>query len=147
MFLQLFFDTFFVWSIPFQKNENNFDNIILYDFNLTILRNLEIFQSKKIHEKKLKIYFLIYEKSKEEFYYLNFLQKEKKSFENLILLKENLVISLKDNFYDLQNEYKQDVLLDSRMKNSLFESNNNSSKKSLINFMKKRKGTLMIKVF
>ncbi|XP_072124953.1 DNA repair endonuclease XPF [Mobula birostris] len=65
--------------------------VILYDAELSFVRQLEIFRASRTG-KPLRVYFLIYGGSTEEQRYLTNLRKEKTAFENLIREKAVMVI-------------------------------------------------------
>ena len=64
--------------------------IILYDVELEIIRNIEVYQSYGSHV--VNVHFMMYEDSIEEYRYLNTIQNEKRSFEQLNKMTTNLVI-------------------------------------------------------
>uniref|UniRef100_A0A7N6BCF9 DNA repair endonuclease XPF n=1 Tax=Anabas testudineus TaxID=64144 RepID=A0A7N6BCF9_ANATE len=65
--------------------------VVLYDAELSFVRQLEIYKSLR-PGKPLRVYFLIYGGSTEEQKYLTALSKEKKAFEHLIREKATMVI-------------------------------------------------------
>nr|XP_046234065.1 DNA repair endonuclease XPF [Scatophagus argus] len=65
--------------------------VVLYDAELTFVRQLEIYKASR-PGKPLRVYFLIYGGSTEEQKYLTTLSKEKKAFEHLIREKATMVI-------------------------------------------------------
>uniref|UniRef100_UPI00398F8A73 DNA repair endonuclease XPF n=1 Tax=Pristiophorus japonicus TaxID=55135 RepID=UPI00398F8A73 len=65
--------------------------VVLYDAELTFVRQLEIYRASR-PGKPLRVYFLIYGGSTEEQRYLTNLRKEKTAFENLIREKAVMVI-------------------------------------------------------
>uniref|UniRef100_A0A8C3XNX7 DNA repair endonuclease XPF n=1 Tax=Chelydra serpentina TaxID=8475 RepID=A0A8C3XNX7_CHESE len=65
--------------------------VVLYDAELTFVRQLEIYKASK-PGKPLRVYFLIYGGSTEEQRYLTVLRKEKEAFEKLIREKASMVI-------------------------------------------------------
>ncbi|XP_072337890.1 DNA repair endonuclease XPF [Scyliorhinus torazame] len=65
--------------------------VVLYDAELTFVRQLEIFRASR-PGKPLRVYFLIYGGSTEEQRYLTNLRKEKTAFEHLIREKAMMVI-------------------------------------------------------
>ncbi|XP_038619216.1 DNA repair endonuclease XPF [Tachyglossus aculeatus] len=65
--------------------------VILYDAELTFVRQLEIYKASR-PGKPLRVYFLIYGGSAEEQCYLTALRKEKEAFEKLIREKASMVI-------------------------------------------------------
>ncbi|XP_053550306.1 DNA repair endonuclease XPF [Bombina bombina] len=64
--------------------------LVLYDAELSFVRQLEIYRACK--QKALRVYFLIYGGSTEEQRYLTALRKEKEAFEKLIREKASMVI-------------------------------------------------------
>uniref|UniRef100_A0A673ABY2 DNA repair endonuclease XPF n=1 Tax=Sphaeramia orbicularis TaxID=375764 RepID=A0A673ABY2_9TELE len=67
------------------------DFVVLYDAELSFVRQLEIYKASR-PGKPLRVYFLIYGGSTEEQKYLTALSKEKKAFEHLIREKATMVI-------------------------------------------------------
>ena len=65
--------------------------VIMYDSDMSIVRQLEVFQAKH-PDFKIRVYFLMYDKSVEEQAYLTELRKEKEAFEHLMKEKANMVI-------------------------------------------------------
>ncbi|XP_053221893.1 DNA repair endonuclease XPF [Podarcis raffonei] len=65
--------------------------VVLYDAELTFVRQLEIFKASR-PGRPLRVYFLIYGGSTEEQRYLTALRKEKEAFEKLIREKASMVI-------------------------------------------------------
>uniref|UniRef100_A0ABM5F071 DNA repair endonuclease XPF n=1 Tax=Pogona vitticeps TaxID=103695 RepID=A0ABM5F071_9SAUR len=65
--------------------------VVLYDAELTFVRQLEIYKASR-PGKPLRVYFLIYGGSTEEQRYLTTLRKEKEAFEKLIREKASMVI-------------------------------------------------------
>ncbi|CAI5792204.1 DNA repair endonuclease XPF [Podarcis lilfordi] len=65
--------------------------VVLYDTELTFVRQLEIFKASR-PGRPLRVYFLIYGGSTEEQRYLTALRKEKEAFEKLIREKASMVI-------------------------------------------------------
>ncbi|XP_077131281.1 DNA repair endonuclease XPF isoform X1 [Ranitomeya variabilis] len=81
--------------------------VILYDAELSFVRQLEIYRASK--QKTLRVYFLIYGGSTEEQRYLTSLRKEKEAFEQLIREKASMVIPAEregrdDTNLDLQRD-------------------------------------------
>ena len=64
--------------------------IILYDVELEMIRNVEVYQSYSSN--LVDVHFMMYENSIEEYRYLNTIQNEKKSFEQLNKMTTSLVI-------------------------------------------------------
>ncbi|XP_043945344.1 DNA repair endonuclease XPF [Protopterus annectens] len=65
--------------------------VVLYDAELTFVRQLEIYKASR-PGKPLRVYFLVYGGSTEEQRYLTALRKEKEAFEDLIREKASMVI-------------------------------------------------------
>ena len=65
--------------------------IILYDVEMSTVRQIEVYQAKH-PEPRIKVFFLMYEKSVEEQAYLTTLRKEKEAFEHLIKEKATMVV-------------------------------------------------------
>ncbi|KAI7797293.1 DNA repair endonuclease XPF [Triplophysa rosa] len=65
--------------------------VVLYDAELSFVRQLEIFKASR-PGKPLRVYFLIYGGSTEEQRYLTVLSKEKQAFEHLIREKASMVV-------------------------------------------------------
>ncbi|KAJ8413627.1 hypothetical protein AAFF_G00081340 [Aldrovandia affinis] len=65
--------------------------VVLYDAELSFVRQLEIFKASR-PGKPLRVYFLIYGGSTEEQRYLTALRKEKEAFEHLIREKASMVV-------------------------------------------------------
>uniref|UniRef100_A0A803XU50 DNA repair endonuclease XPF n=1 Tax=Meleagris gallopavo TaxID=9103 RepID=A0A803XU50_MELGA len=65
--------------------------VILYDAELTFVRQLEIYKASR-PGKPLRVYFLIYGSSTEEQRYLTALRKEKEAFEKLIRERASMVV-------------------------------------------------------
>ncbi|KAL2078172.1 hypothetical protein ACEWY4_025857 [Coilia grayii] len=65
--------------------------VVLYDAELSFVRQLEIFKASR-PGKPLRVYFLIYTGSTEEQRYLTALHKEKQAFEHLIREKATMVV-------------------------------------------------------
>ncbi len=65
--------------------------IIMYDADMTVVRQIEVFQAKHPFI-KVRVYFLMFEKSMEEQAYLTTLRREKEAFEHLIQEKGSIVI-------------------------------------------------------
>ncbi|KAG8432939.1 hypothetical protein GDO86_017269 [Hymenochirus boettgeri] len=91
--------------------------IVLYDAELSFVRQLEIYRASK--QKSLRVYFLIYGGSTEEQRYLTSLRKEKEAFEKLIREKASMVIPEerdgKDNTnLDLQRDAAAEASADTR---------------------------------
>lgn len=65
---------------------------IFYDYNISCIRMLEVYQATYCSPEKCKIYLLIYDGSAEEQKYFSNLRSEKESFERLIKEKCSMVI-------------------------------------------------------
>ncbi|KAJ8363860.1 hypothetical protein SKAU_G00126910 [Synaphobranchus kaupii] len=78
--------------------------VVLYDAELSFVRQLEIFKASR-PGKQLRVYFLIYGGSTEEQRYLTALRKEKEAFEHLIREKASMVVPE-------EREGRQDTNLD-----------------------------------
>ncbi|KAJ8284003.1 hypothetical protein COCON_G00028530 [Conger conger] len=78
--------------------------VVLYDAELSFVRQLEIFKASR-PGKQLRVYFLIYGGSTEEQRYLTALRKEKEAFEHLIREKATMVVPE-------EREGRQDTNLD-----------------------------------
>ncbi|RWS01707.1 DNA repair endonuclease XPF-like protein [Dinothrombium tinctorium] len=65
---------------------------ILYDPNMQVVRQLEVYQALVCAPEKSKVYFFLYEGSAEEQKYLTSLRKEKLAFETLIKEKASMVV-------------------------------------------------------
>ncbi|XP_035261096.1 DNA repair endonuclease XPF [Anguilla anguilla] len=78
--------------------------VVLYDAELSFVRQLEIFKASR-PGKQLRVYFLIYGGSTEEQRYLTTLRKEKEAFEHLIREKASMVVPE-------EREGRQDTNLD-----------------------------------
>ena len=65
--------------------------VVLYDVEVSVVRQLEVFQASN-PDHKLKAYIVMYGNSTEEQAYLTTLRKEKEAFEQLIKDKESMVI-------------------------------------------------------
>uniref|UniRef100_K3WYP1 ERCC4 domain-containing protein n=1 Tax=Globisporangium ultimum (strain ATCC 200006 / CBS 805.95 / DAOM BR144) TaxID=431595 RepID=K3WYP1_GLOUD len=72
--------------------------VILYDPDVTFIRELEVFQATQVNL-LLDIYFMLYEESAEQQAYLSEIQKEKRAFDTLIHQKAHLMMPA--NVYDL----------------------------------------------
>ena len=97
--------------------------VILYDPDVTLVRNIEIYQSKNEGE-RVKVYFLLYSGSVEEHRYVGSLTKEKAAFVKLIETKEHMVIPLPDTKSDVDKAKQSDfkISMDTRtLKRSLNE--------------------------
>jgi len=79
------FDTFLMLS------ELKPSYIILYDCDMTFVRQVESFQASN-PTMEIRVYFLLYKGSVEEQAYLTTLRREKEAFENLIKAKSEMVI-------------------------------------------------------
>ncbi|KFP34127.1 DNA repair endonuclease XPF, partial [Colius striatus] len=66
--------------------------VVLYDAELTFVRQLEIYKASRPGKPLRQVYFLIYGGSTEEQRYLTALRKEKEAFEKLIREKASMVI-------------------------------------------------------
>lgn len=66
--------------------------VIMYDSDMTVVRQLEVFQAKN-PQMHLKVFFMMYDKSVEEQSYLTTLRKEKEAFEHLMEEKKHVGIS------------------------------------------------------
>uniref|UniRef100_A0A224XJV8 DNA repair endonuclease XPF n=1 Tax=Panstrongylus lignarius TaxID=156445 RepID=A0A224XJV8_9HEMI len=75
--------------LPKSLKERKPTTVIMYDIDVSAIRQIEIYQSTL--EKQLKVYFMIYGNSVEEQVYLTALRKEKQAFEYLIKEKSMLV--------------------------------------------------------
>ncbi|XP_073977243.1 DNA repair endonuclease XPF mei-9 isoform X2 [Rhodnius prolixus] len=75
--------------LPKSLKERKPTTIVMYDIDVSAIRQIEIYQSSL--EKQLKVYFLMYGNSVEEQVYLTALRKEKQAFEYLIKEKSTLV--------------------------------------------------------
>lgn len=82
-------------------------HVILYDPDISIIRALEVYQASAC--RPVKIHFMMLGGSTEEHRYAGALAREKKSFDELIRRKEQLVISLPDNPAELQREKIEDL--------------------------------------
>lgn len=79
--------------------------IVMYDADMGVVRSIEVYNAQHSSRiQPLKVYLLMYENSVEEHRYMTLVAKEKRSFEQLIIAKETLVISLPDNAVDLEKE-------------------------------------------
>jgi ERCC4-type nuclease len=114
------------------------NEIILYDSDLEIVRQIECFQASRPAWLVVNVHFLVYKSSAEEYQYVARIAKEKKAFESLISVKEHLVVSLPDHPYDLQ----QEKLLDQTLSTS--DSRTNSA---LTAYNKKRKVVVDLREF
>ena len=79
------FDTFLLLS------ESRPSFIILYDCDMTFVRQVEAYQASNT-DVDVRVYFLLYKGSVEEQAYLTTLRREKNAFENLIKAKSEMVI-------------------------------------------------------
>ncbi|KAK9499241.1 hypothetical protein O3M35_002314 [Rhynocoris fuscipes] len=75
--------------LPKSLKERNPSTIIMYDIDVSAIRQIELYQSTL--DKQLKVYFMIYGDSVEEQVYLTNLRREKEAFEFLIKEKSTLV--------------------------------------------------------
>ncbi|XP_014290214.1 DNA repair endonuclease XPF [Halyomorpha halys] len=80
-------------SLPKILQRLNPSNIIMYDVDISAIRQIEIYQSA-FSNKSMKVYFMIYGGSVEEQAYLTSLRREKQAFEKLI--KEKSILVLED---------------------------------------------------
>uniref|UniRef100_T1HKQ6 DNA repair endonuclease XPF n=1 Tax=Rhodnius prolixus TaxID=13249 RepID=T1HKQ6_RHOPR len=76
--------------LPKSLKERKPTTIVMYDIDVSAIRQIEIYQSSL--EKQLKVYFLMYGNSVEEQVYLTALRKEKQAFEYLIKEKSVILI-------------------------------------------------------
>ena len=83
--------------------------IILMDPDVTIIRMIETYQVDPQQHVVVKVYFLMYKESIEEYRYAMSLSHEKKSFEELIRKKSHMVITIPDPNQDY-NSRTQDVV-------------------------------------
>jgi len=65
--------------------------IVLYDWNVSFVRQIEIFQANN-PSLKIRVYFLMYKGSVEEQAYLTTIKREKEAFEKLIAEKSKMVV-------------------------------------------------------
>ena len=79
------FDTFLLLS------ESRPSFIILYDCDMTFVRQVEAYQASNT-DVDVRVYFLLYKGSVEEQAYLTTLRREKNAFENLIKAKSEMVV-------------------------------------------------------
>ena len=89
--------------------------MIIYDPEVSLIRSIESHQS--IIDNIIKVYFLVYERSIEEYKYVGLLNKEKKAFESLISIKEHMVVTIPDNPIELKKQIEMDnsaISMDSR---------------------------------
>ncbi|KAJ3269576.1 DNA repair endonuclease XPF [Terramyces sp. JEL0728] len=70
--------------------------IVMYDANVEAVRQIECYKSM-YPAYNITVYFMVYENSIQEQYYLTNLRKEKEAFEKLINLKSNIVIPLDEH--------------------------------------------------
>ncbi|OAF67656.1 DNA repair protein rad16 [Intoshia linei] len=99
--------------------------VILYQPELYILRQLEIFKASREDVKFPVIYNLMYSNSIEEQYYLSSVMNEKRNFTNLIKLKHSLptVIDVETNFVkNTRNNENKNIVIDIREFKSLMPS-------------------------
>lgn len=107
--------------------------VVLYDAEVSIVRAIEVFQagisSVNTDTKPVKVYFLMYEGSAEQFRYVDSLAKEKKAFESLIMSKAHMVIALPDSTKALNTARREDIelLSDSRSINKTLTSTSHYS--------------------
>jgi DNA excision repair protein ERCC-4 len=87
--------------------------IILYDANITAVRQLEVFQARH-PEPRLRIYFLVFGGSVEEQLYLTSLRQEKDAFEALVGVKASLAAGEIETLLVAQTEKNGVVLVDVR---------------------------------
>ncbi|KAF5287071.1 hypothetical protein FQA39_LY16056 [Lamprigera yunnana] len=66
--------------------------IIMYQCNMTAIRNIELYEVRSQSEWPLKVYFLIHNETVEEQSYLTSLRREKEAFEFLIDTKSTMVV-------------------------------------------------------
>ncbi|KAI4455160.1 dna repair endonuclease xpf [Holotrichia oblita] len=67
--------------------------IILYHSNVTIIRQIELYEARRRKNKPLKIFYLVYAGTVEEQNYLTALRREKEAFEFLIETRSTMVVS------------------------------------------------------
>uniref|UniRef100_A0A0K2T0T9 DNA repair endonuclease XPF n=2 Tax=Lepeophtheirus salmonis TaxID=72036 RepID=A0A0K2T0T9_LEPSM len=81
---------------PFERfkvlNEIKPRYVIMYDVDLTTVRQLEVYQANEGPNFKIRVYFMFYGKSVEEQAFLTTIRSEKEAFEHLIKEKETMVI-------------------------------------------------------
>eukprot|EP01035_Chromulina_nebulosa_P017526 gene17526-23088_t len=111
-------------------------HIVIYDVDITIIRNIEVYQvNRKVDYPLVKVFILSYNESAERHRYVDALSHEKKSFELLISRKQDLVINLPDLKPDLQRAKQEDneLITDSRQLhkeyNIISEKSNKQSKR------------------
>lgn len=68
--------------------------IIMYHMNITAIRHIECYEARQQREaeSRLKVFFLVHDKTVEEQAYLTLLRREKQAFELLINTKQHMVI-------------------------------------------------------
>ncbi|GJQ83429.1 mei-9 [Trypoxylus dichotomus] len=68
------------------------DYIVLYHSNITVIRQIEVFEARRQKTRPLKIYYLVHAGTVEEQNYLTSLRREKEAFEFLIETRSTMVI-------------------------------------------------------
>ena len=107
-----------VWNF---KNSNEMSSflsnycpteIILLDPHLQFIRWIELYNSRQIKQKEiknqLKLTTLFYKDTSEKFYHESIIHKEKKSFENLIYIKDKEFINIVDPKFEEEQTLKRD---------------------------------------
>lgn len=66
--------------------------VIMYDFDMHAIRQIEVYQALYCHPKRCKVYTIQFENSSDVQQYLTSLRREKEAFENLIKEKATMVV-------------------------------------------------------
>lgn len=67
-------------------------HVIMYDLDMHVIRQVEVYQALKCHPKRCKVYTIQFENAFDMQQYLTSLRREKEAFENLIKEKATMVI-------------------------------------------------------
>lgn len=67
-------------------------HVIMYDLDMHVIRQIEVYQALLCHPKRCKVYTIQFEKSFDMQQYLTSLRREKEAFENLIRDKASMVV-------------------------------------------------------
>ncbi|XP_063589883.1 DNA repair endonuclease XPF-like [Penaeus indicus] len=98
--------------------------IIMYDSDLTFIRQVEVWQAN--HIERIRVYFLLYKGTTEEQVYLTNIKREKDAFEYLINEKATMVIP---EYNDGKSGDHPDLSRDPRKANEIDTSGNSNTRK------------------
>ncbi|XP_047494472.1 DNA repair endonuclease XPF-like [Penaeus chinensis] len=98
--------------------------IIMYDSDLTFIRQIEVWQAN--HIERIRVYFLLYKGTTEEQVYLTNIKREKDAFEYLINEKATMVIP---EYNDGKSGDHPDLSRDPRKANEIDTSGNSNTRK------------------